>query len=116
MGKKGKHRHVEEEEVPKKKTMITEEHLMDKTHMDRTEFTALLPTESLYPPFIHDANQQAALQKIVTDLNYLLYVNFKEFWSTLLYNPTIKGTLASVLSSMHRRWLNRYVNSKQSEF
>ena len=44
MGKKGKYRQAEEEDLPKKKTMITEEQLMDKTHMDKTEFIPLLPS------------------------------------------------------------------------
>lgn len=57
--------------------MITEEQLMDKTHMDKTEFIPLLPSESLYSPFLYDKYNEAALIKIVTDLNYLLYVEFK---------------------------------------
>lgn len=55
MGKKGKgYRREEEEEPVKKKNMITEEQLMDKSHMDRTEFIPLLPTESLYFPFQYE--------------------------------------------------------------
>jgi hypothetical protein len=77
MGKKGKYKQVEEEPMPKKKTMITEEQLMDKSHMDKTEYLPLLPDEAIYPPFIYQAINEAALEKIVTDLNYLLYVNFK---------------------------------------
>jgi hypothetical protein len=34
--------------MPKKKNIITEEQLMDKTHMDKTEFIPMLPEESLY--------------------------------------------------------------------
>lgn len=54
MGKKGKYKQVEEQPMPKKKTMITEEQLMDKTHMDKTKFIPLLPDESIYPPFIYN--------------------------------------------------------------
>lgn len=62
MGKKGKYRQqVEDEPMPKKKTMITEEQLMDKTHMDMTEFIPLLPDESIYPPFIYKEINEAAL-------------------------------------------------------
>lgn len=45
MGKKGKYNknnQQEEEEPRKKKIMITEEHLMDKTHMDPTNFIPLI--------------------------------------------------------------------------
>ena len=44
MGKKGKYNknQQEEEEPRKKKIMITEEHLMDKTHMDDSEFLPML--------------------------------------------------------------------------
>ena len=87
---------------------------MDKTHMDKTQFIPLLPSESLYPPFIYSDLNQAALEKLVTDLNYLLYVDFKTFWATILYNPTIKGALVSCISFMHRRWLNEYVYSHQT--
>ena len=85
---------------------------MDKSHMDKTQFIPLLPSDSLYPPFIFDQHQEAALDKIVTDLNYLLYVSFKQFWTTVLYNPTLKHCLSSVLSFLHRRWLNNYLSSK----
>lgn len=44
MGKKGKYRQVEEEPVPKKKAVLTEEQLMDKSHMDKTEYIPLLPS------------------------------------------------------------------------
>jgi hypothetical protein len=116
MGKKGKYRQQEEEELPKKKAMITEEHLMDKTHMDKTEFVPLLPSEALYPPFIYAPNHLAALEKIASDLNHLLYLDFKAFWATLLYGPTLKPALASCLSFLHRRWLNAYLPSKQSDY
>lgn len=54
MGKKGKHNNnqkYEEDEPKKKKFMITEEHLMDKTHMDNTEFVSFIPSDSLYFPY-----------------------------------------------------------------
>ena len=101
--------------MPKKKTMITEEQLMDKTHMDKTEFVPFVPDDSLYPPFIHSPMQAAAIQKITGDLNYLLYVNFKQFWTTLLYNPSLRHCLSSLLSFLHRRSLNQYLASRQSE-
>lgn len=44
MGKKGKYRQIEEEPVPKKKAVLTEEQLMDKSHMDKTEYIPLLPS------------------------------------------------------------------------
>ena len=87
---------------------------MDKSHMDKTNFIPLLPADSLYPPFSYEKYQEAALEKIVSDLNYLLYAPFKQFWTTLLYNPSLKHCISSLLSFMHRRWLNSYVNSKLS--
>jgi len=55
MGKKGKNCLKQEvEEEPKKKKIITEEQLMDKTHMDRTVFIPMLIKDALYPPFNFD--------------------------------------------------------------
>ena len=116
MGKKGKGKYFEvEEEMPKKKNIITEEQLMDKTHMDKTEFIPLLPEESLYEPYIYNDINEAAVVKITLDLNYLLYVNFKEFWATVLYNPTLKRCLSSCLTNLNRRCMNRYEYSKQTK-
>jgi hypothetical protein len=61
MGKKGKYKQVEEEPMTKKKTILTEEQLMDKSHMDKTEYIPLLPSESMYPPFIFNSFSEAAL-------------------------------------------------------
>lgn len=47
--------------MPKKKTILTEEQLMDKTHMDKTEYIPLLPAETMYPPFIFNSYAEAAL-------------------------------------------------------
>ena len=85
---------------------------MDKTHMDDTEFLPLLPSDSLYPPFGID--HVKILRKIVKDLNYLLYSGFKNFWATILYNPTLKNCLNTCLQFLHRNWLNIYY-SDQSE-
>jgi hypothetical protein len=116
MGKKGKgHRREEEDEPVKKKNVITEEQLMDKSHMDRTDFIPLLATESLYAPFIYGETNEIAVKKIVTDLNYLLYTDFKNFWATVLYNPTLKNCLATCLAYLHRRWMNNYRYSQQTE-
>jgi hypothetical protein len=95
--------------------MITEEQLMDKSHMDRTEFIPLLAKESLYEPFIFQEDSEIALKKIVSDLNYLLYVDFKNFWATILYNPSLKNCLSTCLSFLHRRWMNNYRYSKETE-
>jgi hypothetical protein len=89
---------------------------MDKSHMDKTQFLPLIPKDCLYPPFTYDKFQEAALEKIVSDLNYLLYANFKQFWTTVLYNISLKHCLASLLSSMHRRWLNDYVATKLTPY
>lgn len=83
--------------------------------MDRTEFIPLLATESLYEPFIFNDVSEVAVKKIVTDLNYLLYTDFKMFWATVLYNPSLKNCLASCLTYLHRRWMNNYRYSKESE-
>lgn len=114
MGKKGKYNkqnQQDEEEPRKKKIMITEEHLMDKTHMDNTEFLPFLPEDALYPPFGIDATR--ILRKIVKDLNYLLYLDFKNFWATLLYNPSLKNCLNSCLKFLHRGWLNLYYSDPE---
>lgn len=47
---------------------------MDKSNMDFTEFIPLLPEDVLYPPFKISPDSTKALLKIVTDLNYLLYL------------------------------------------
>ena len=93
--------------------MITEEHLMDKTHMDATEFIPYLADDSLYPPYKRINN--VALKKIVQDLNYLLYVDFKTFWATVLYNPSLKICLCSCLQNMHRKSHNLYVSKELKE-
>ena len=114
MSKKRKHNQKpEEEEFKKKNFMITEEHLMDKTHMETTQYLPYLPNDSLYPNFQYSEDAVRILRTIVKDLNYLLYLNFKNFWATLLYNPTLKICIQSCLKSFHCRWMNEYIN-KQS--
>lgn len=88
---------------------------MDKSHMDRTEFIPMLNAESLYEPFIFSDASEVALKKIVTDLNYLLYTDFKTFWATVLYNPTLKNCLSTCLTFLHRKWMNNYRYSKGTE-
>ena len=66
---------------------------MDKSHMVKTQYIPLLDKDSLYEPFIYDKYQEAALRQILLDLNYLLYVPFKTFWATMLYNPYLKYCL-----------------------
>ena len=83
--------------------------------MDRTEFIPLLIQDTMYEPFIYKEENEIALKKIVTDLNHLLYIDFKNFWATVLYNPSLKNCLSSCLSFLHRRWLNCYRFSKESE-
>lgn len=111
MGKKGKYNNKaekeEEESGKKKKFMISEQHLMDKNHMDTTEFLPFLPVDSMYYPF---KAQEQAVRKILKDLNYLLYLDFKSFWATLLYNPSLKNSLTTCLQFFHRKWLNNYTN------
>lgn len=74
--------------------------------MDPTEFIPYLPDDSLYPPYNRINN--LPLKKIVQDLNYLLYVDFKAFWATVLYNPSLKICLCSCLQNLHRKTLNLY--------
>lgn len=107
MGKKGKYKNqAEEDDQPKKKKMmITEEHLMDKTHMDNTQFVPFLPEDALYP----DSNVNTKVLRIITrDLNYLLNCDFKTFWATLLYNPSLKICLSTCLQNFHRQAFNDY--------
>ena len=85
--------------------MITEEHLMDKTHMDSTEFIPFLPDDALYFPYKLDPK---SLRTLVKDLNYLLYLDFKNFWASLLYNPSLKNCLTTCLRFFHRKCLNKY--------
>lgn len=109
MGKKGKYNNNnknDDDEPKKKKFMITEEHLMDKTHMDSTEFLSFVPADALYFPYALPGLH--ALKKMVTDLNYLLYLDFKSFWATILYNPSLKNCLTNCLKFFHRRCLNKY--------
>ena len=73
--------------------MLTEEQLMDKSHMLKTQYIPLLDKDSLYNPFTYDKYQEAALRQILLDLNHLLYVPFKTFWATMLYNPYLKHCL-----------------------
>ena len=108
MGKKGKYNNNnknEDDEPKKKKFMITEEHLMDKTHMDSTQFISFVPSDSLYFPY---ALKPQPLRKMVMDLNYLLHLDFKNFWATILYNPSLKNCLTNNLKFLHRRCLNKY--------
>ena len=81
---------------------------MDKTHMDFTDFFSMIPEDSLYPPFATGADNVRILRKIVKDLNYLLFQDFKVFWATILYNPSLKNCLNSCLKFLHRGWLNDY--------
>lgn len=66
----------------------------------------------MYEPFTFDKFNEAALKKIVTDLNHLLYIDFKTFWATILYNPSLKICLSTCLAYLHRRWMNAYRYSK----
>ena len=86
---------------------------MDKTHMDDTEFLPLLDKDSLYPPFV--VLDVVVLRKVVKDLNYLLYLDFKNFWATMLYNPSLKICLNSCLQYLHRGWLNEYKRAEDDK-
>lgn len=88
---------------------------MDKSHMDRTEFIPFITNESLYEPFIYTEASVVAIKKITTDLNHLLYVEFKKFWATVLYNPSLKYCLSTCLSYLHRRWMNDYRYSNETD-
>jgi len=81
---------------------------MDKSNMDFTEFLPLLPKDVLYPPFKIDSTSTKALLKILTDLNYLLYLDSKNFWATVTYNISFQHCLSSCLSQMSVRWMNKY--------
>jgi len=81
---------------------------MDKSNMDFTEFIPLLPEDVLYPPFKISVNSAKALLKIVTDMNYLLYLEPKNFWATVTYNISFNRCLSSCLSQMSVKWMNKY--------
>jgi len=77
--------------------MITEEHLMDKSNMDYTNFVPILLSDVMYPPYAFTTDSVKLLKKLLTDFNYLLYIDFKKFWATLLYNPSLKNCISNCL-------------------
>lgn len=83
---------------------------MDKTHMEPVEYPSFLPSDSMYPPFVFTEGQEHVLRTMLKELNYVLYLDFKNFWATILYNPTFKTCIHSCLTYFHRRWLNEYIS------
>ena len=82
---------------------------MDKSNMDFTDFIPLLPADVFYPPYNISLTSTKALLKILTDLNYLLYLEPKSFWATVTYNISFQHCLSSCLSQLSSRWMNKYI-------
>ena len=89
---------------------------MDKSNMDFTEFIPLLASDMLVPPYtnIPDTTTKALL-KILTDMNYLLYLEPKNFWATVTYNISFQHCLSSCLSQLSCRWMNKYIYPTEEE-
>lgn len=80
--------------------------------MHKAEFLCFLPDDSIY--FVKrtkllDEDLKLITHKILGELNYTLYLSFREFWATVLYNSTIRKCLESCLTYFHRRKYNQYL-------
>jgi hypothetical protein len=53
-------------------------------------------------------NSTKAILKILTDMNYLLYLEPKNFWATVTYNISFGRCLSSCLSQLSCKWMNKY--------
>jgi hypothetical protein len=115
-GKYKKNKNEEEEEdFKKKKPMITEEHLMDKSNMDYTNFVPISLADVLNPPYNFTNETINLLKKLITDFNYLLYIDFKKFWATLLYNPSLKNCISNLFETLSVKALNIYKFQSEDE-
>lgn len=80
--------------------------------MRNTEYPCFLPSDAIYyvtRSNLLNTDMRFMIRKMLGELNYLLYLSFKEFWSTLLYSPSLKKCLESCLSFFNRKKYNQYV-------
>lgn len=64
----------------------------------------------MYPPYNVSEPSLMTLRTTLKELNFMLYVDFKRFWATLLYNPSFKVCIHSCIQFFHRKWLNDYIS------
>jgi|JI6StandDraft_1071083.scaffolds.fasta_scaffold03249_7 hypothetical protein len=112
MKKNKKNRNATEEQEKQKGEVYTEGSLIDKSQMYRAEFLCFLPQDAIY--YVNRSNLlnedlRLVLRRMLGELNYLLYLDFQEFWATVMYNPSLRKCLESCLTYFNRRKYNQYL-------